>query len=97
MPPWICCLPIGYSAAEADSAATAATAAAPPRTKEEIRIETPCFYQTGIDFIGTERQQAGCKFKCEPFSILEEFIIDRRREQTCAQARPYAVRVLRLA
>src|ERR1700735_1589645 len=40
---------MGYSAAVAESAATAATAAAPPRTNEEIRIETPCFYQTGID------------------------------------------------
>jgi hypothetical protein len=44
MPPWICCLPIGYSAADADIAATAARAATPPLKIDETRIETPLVF-----------------------------------------------------
>src|ERR1044072_873557 len=52
MPSRICCCTIGYCADVSERAATAATAAAPPRTNEEIRIETPCFYLTGTEPIG---------------------------------------------
>jgi hypothetical protein len=45
---------MGYSAAVAETAATAATAITPPRRTEETRIETPCFFGLG-------RQKPGCE------------------------------------
>src|SRR5437868_7068275 len=43
MPPWICCLPIGYSAAEADIAASAAATATDVRMNEAPNMHTPCY------------------------------------------------------
>src|SRR5579864_8364014 len=57
------CLPIGYSAADTDSAATAVATAAPPRRKDEIRIETPLFLSAE-----TMKTQTEGRFVRPPFS-----------------------------